>query len=386
MSRDDGFEPVQLRGKSGKPKGGTGKSNIEKPVSPPLKIRTEIDANPFHTLAGAFEVEMQESEVEDEELVLPANTAQEIQAKLKSLMEADKMLENTVTELSVPDGNPQWIGNNCLEENSLVTQEPLVDVGMKWGDFPAEYDEDGATEAELSPRREAEDTKQNSQNPPATDAALLNNKESNDRAQEESPEDCNGEKERSALQTSSEREAPGYRAEVELGPETSSANESAEEKKTPGEESLDLLNPAPTVVFRAQKPPENLLAVSDSQEKTGVWRRLAGGRTSRALATLANMEGLESELANLLDEDPLQVATLPNFLLNKNFSSLHNGGEGGWKKCQKRRNIHQMLVKHYSRQSIGTSRIGGSSGRHMQPVYRGIVPSLVRVVDTTPTG
>ncbi|KAL3685170.1 hypothetical protein R1sor_003192 [Riccia sorocarpa] len=253
--------------------------------------------------------------------------AQVIHAEIQSLVDANKEQESKEGEYILPAVSTKIESSNHEEENIDSSIMPRENDGMKWGDFPVESEDDDHRGGAATPAKEAEGAMENWLTPEAEAAAGESDEavEAGD-ALEPLP-NLNVETVRSLNPFESERDSTSYREEEDVPKERESARERL--NSPVGEEKPETLNPVDNLVISAQKPLEKVLAVSDSQVKTGVWRRLTGGRTSRELASgdLTNMEGLELELANLIDEDPLQVAILPNILLNKNYSSRLAEGE-----------------------------------------------------------
>ncbi|KAL3698378.1 hypothetical protein R1sor_012454 [Riccia sorocarpa] len=238
----------------------TWKINVDNPKSPPLKIRTEIDANPFHTLAGAFEIEMQESEVKVGEPVSSANINEHQYDRNSprdgaNLEGEDEKYLATETQMQA----------NRSDKSPGENQEETT-RGMKWCDFLVESDDDEEPGVRASPIREAAANIQNSSNPSSEDTVRASNDDEDDRTQAEVPNAINANEERSPGQEMIERVVPRQRDELEQREEH--ANARVKDDEPTGEGSSELLKPAASVVVSAQKPLENLLAVSDSQLKT----------------------------------------------------------------------------------------------------------------------
>ncbi|KAL3686775.1 hypothetical protein R1sor_013084 [Riccia sorocarpa] len=273
---------------------------------------------------GRMENSGEKEEPHGEQLVLQA---QEIQARIQALVDANELQERDEAEHTLPEDNTKNDSSKQVETITGSSTSPRVNAGMKWGDFPSECEDVEQQGAAEIPAGEAEELMESGMVSTDDAAVSANDEEVEGCVAPESPSILITETERSLNPSTGAKDSTSDRDEIEVLKEQEKEEERLDNPV--GEGTHELINPLDNVVFRAQKPLESLLAVSDSQVRSGVWRRITGGRTSRELATgeLTNMEGLELELANLIDEDPLQVAILPNILLNKNYSSQPAKGE-----------------------------------------------------------
>ncbi|KAL3680464.1 hypothetical protein R1sor_023420 [Riccia sorocarpa] len=256
VAKGDNFIPVISKASQARRKFGDGKDTAE---NSNLKAVFEknLAANPFHTLAGAFDVDMpEESE--------PAATQEETRDLDEELQHKEvKRIEDLVLPVTEPPENPDNItilspeemqrsgsglaalhGGSDGHQNTSEKQN-----STSWGDVVddmvrAEGELAASVLAKTEPEVEHNETPENSL------AKVDEDDELADPAQSSSVE--------------REREAEKEAFPLNLG---SDVSEQAASGKAP-----------PSVIFSAKREVDGLVAVGDSQGREPTWRRLLGGR------------------------------------------------------------------------------------------------------------
>ncbi|KAL3683130.1 hypothetical protein R1sor_001152 [Riccia sorocarpa] len=371
----------------------------------------ELAANPFHRLAGAFEVDMT---VEAEEAELEPRAVRELQHTTSRLRKPISILEARRDQLEVEEklrnellhtatnadsnrameqllAEKWWLelqrvkeqsneafkrqekiielpvaavsldgagvnGSGEVQEGAIGGEPPLIEVETHWAKVEDESDHEHG-DGELQRAKESnEETTEDLRKTVAVGEILvsetteLTRPEHNEVDEQEDQSPHPAKTEGSDGQDGSESPLKPSKGLVEnvSGSGTSNGDEEdVQSAKVKGETSGSLAGHVATkeghgtkessdskIVFSASKMQAELLAVGDSQRRTGVWTRLRNGRAGSELEGLATGSGeqdgaIDEDGDSLLSEDKLPET--PTASLNKNGM---NSGRRSMEDCE----------------------------------------------------